>query len=297
MITPATTRVPRVAAIHDLSCFGRCALSVIMPTLSVMGLQCVPVPTALFSTHTGGFTGMHFIDLSDSMEGIADHFETLPLTFDAIYSGFLGSARQIGIVSDFIDRFRGEGQSRARVMVDPVMGDDGKLYSTYTDELQAGMRRLCERADIITPNLTEACFLTGSPWCDTSAMSAVQAETYAGELAKKMSVFGASQIVITGVPFGDRIGTYVLDASCGRASTFFYHVYHQPKSFPGTGDIFASVLLGYMLRGGDFLENVSKTMEFLHIVCAHTEAVGRPTREGLEFEPFLAQLGKDVLQG
>lgn len=292
MITPATTRVPRVAAIHDLSCFGRCALSVIMPTLSIMGLQCVPVPTALFSTHTGGFTGMHFIDLSDSMEGIADHFETLPLTFDAIYSGFLGSARQIGIVSDFIDRFRGEGQSRARVMVDPVMGDDGKLYSTYTDELQAGMRRLCERADIITPNLTEACFLTGSPWCDTSAMSAVQAETYAGELAKKMSVFGASQIVITGVPFGDRIGTYVLDASSGRASTFFYHVYHQPKSFPGTGDIFASVLLGVLMRGDALTDATRAAADFVGEVIAYSQACGEPTRDGVLLEPMLLKLAR-----
>jgi len=292
MITPATTRVPRVAAIHDLSCFGRCALSVIMPTLSVMGLQCVPLPTALFSTHTGGFTGMHFVDLSDSMEGIADHFETLPLTFDAIYSGFLGSARQIGIVSDFIDRFRGEGQSRARVMVDPVMGDDGKLYSTYTDELQAGMRRLCEKADIITPNLTEACFLTGSPWCDTSAMSAVQAETYAGELAKKMAVFGASQIVITGVPFGDRIGTYVLDASAGRASTFFYHVHHQPKSFPGTGDIFASVLLGALMRGDALTDATRAAADFVGEVIAYSQACGEPTRDGVLLEPMLLKLAK-----
>ena len=292
MTRPALTRVPRVAAIHDLSCFGRCALTVIMPTLSVMGLQCVPVPTALFSTHTGGFQNMHFIDLSDSMEGIADHFETLPLTFDAIYSGFLGSARQIGIVSDFIDRFRGEGQSRARVMVDPVMGDDGKLYSTYTDELQAGMRRLCERADIITPNLTEACFLTGSPWCDTSAMSAVQAETYAGELAKKMSVFGASQIVITGVPFGDRIGTYVLDASCGRASTFFYHVYHQPKSFPGTGDIFASVLLGALMRGDALTDATRAAADFVGEVIAYSQVCGEPTRDGVLLEPMLLKLAR-----
>lgn len=289
-IQPATTRVPRVAAIHDLSCFGRCALSVIMPTLSVMGLQCVPVPTALFSTHTGGFTGMHFIDLSDSMEGIRDHFETLPLTFDAIYSGFLGSARQIGIVSDLIDRFRGEGNTRARVMVDPVMGDDGKLYSTYTEELQVGMRHLCEKADIITPNLTEACFLTGTPWCDTSAMTPIQAETYAGELAKKMTVFGASQIVLTGVPYGDRIGTYVLDATGGTAKTSFYSVIRQPKSYPGTGDIFASVLLGALMRGDDLVAATRVAADFVGDVIAYSLACGEPTRDGVLLEPMLGKL-------
>lgn len=291
-MTPATSRVPRVAAIHDLSCFGRCALTVIMPTLSVMGLQCVPVPTALLSTHTGGFTGMHFLDLSDSMEHIGDHFETLPLTFDAIYSGFLGSARQIGIVSDLIDRFRGQGDARACVLVDPVMGDDGKLYATYTEELQAGMRHLCEKADIITPNLTEACFLTGSDWCDTTTMSAVQAQTYAGELAGKMTVFGASQIVLTGVPYGDQIGTYILERRGRKISTEFYSVTRQPKSFPGTGDIFASVLLGALMRGEDLFASTHLAADFVGEVIAYSQKCGEPTRDGVLLEPMLWKLMK-----
>ncbi len=293
MMKPALTRVPRVAAIHDLSCFGRCALTVIMPTLSVMGLQCIPVPTALFSTHTGGFQNMHFIDLSDSMEGIADHFEALPLTFDALYSGFLGSARQIGIVSDFIDRFRGEGGARARVLVDPVMGDDGKLYSTYTEELQAGMRHLCEKADIITPNLTEACFLTGTPWRDTTAMTTAEAEAFAGELARKMTAFGASQIVITGVPCGDRIGTYGLDVRGGAVDqSFFYCVDRQPKSFPGTGDIFASVLLGALMRGDGLYAATRAAADFVGEVIAYSQVCGEPTRDGVLLEPMLGRLAK-----
>jgi len=292
MTRPALTRVPRVAAIHDLSCFGRCALTVIMPTLSVMGLQCVPVPTALFSTHTGGFQNMHFIDLSDSMEGIADHFESLPLTFDALYSGFLGSARQIGIVSDFIDRFRGEGNVRARVLVDPVMGDDGKLYSTYTEELQAGMRHLCEKADIITPNLTEACFLTGTPWQDTTAMTAAEAEAFAAELARKMTAFGASQIVITGVPCGDSIGTYGLDVAGDAERAFFYRVTRQPKSFPGTGDIFASVLLGALMRGDDLFAATRAAADFVGDVIAYSQQCGEPTRDGVLLEPMLWKLAK-----
>ena len=292
MTRPALTRVPRVAAIHDLSCFGRCALTVIMPTLSVMGLQCVPVPTALFSTHTGGFQNMHFVDLSDSMEGIADHFESLQLTFDALYSGFLGSARQIGIVSDFIDRFRGEGNVRARVLVDPVMGDDGKLYSTYTEELQAGMRHLCEKADIITPNLTEACFLTGTPWQDTTAMTAAEAEAFAAELARKMTAFGASQIVITGVPCGDSIGTYGLDVVKDVDRAFFYRVTRQPKSFPGTGDIFASVLLGALMRGDDLLSATRAAADFVGDVIAYSQNCDEPTRDGVLLEPMLWKLVK-----
>ena len=294
MIQPALTRVPRVAAIHDLSCFGRCALTVIMPTLSVMGLQCIPLPTALFSTHTGGFHDMHFVDLSDSMEGIADHFETIPLSFDAIYSGFLGSARQIGIVSDFIDRFRsGEGK-HARVLVDPVMGDDGRLYSTYTEELQAGMRRLCEKADIITPNLTEACFLTGTPWRDTTVMTAAEAEAFAGELARKMSDFGASQIVITGIPCGDDIGTYGLDVTKETDGTFFHRAVRQPKSFPGTGDIFASVLLGALMRGDDLYTATRAAVDFVGEVIAYSQNCGEPTRDGVLLEPLLGKLAKGV---
>ena len=150
----------KIAAIHDMSCFGRCALTVIIPLLSAMGHQVVPIPTALLSTHTGGFEDPYFMDLSDQMLKIVEHFEQLGVKFDAIYSGFLGSARQIHIVEDIIDRFGGNGP----VLVDPVMGDDGKLYSTYTDELVRGMTQLCRKADIITPNLTEACFMLGKPY-------------------------------------------------------------------------------------------------------------------------------------
>ena len=135
----------RILAIHDLSCFGRCALTVVMPIISSMGHQVVPLPTALLSTHTGGFDDLHFRDLTDDMEATVRHFERLGLTFDAIYSGFLGSARQIDIVSDIIRRFgqrpsrSGGYAERVPVRVDPVMGDDGSLYSTYTDELVAGV--------------------------------------------------------------------------------------------------------------------------------------------------------------
>ena len=126
----------RVAAIHDISCFGRCALTVILPTLSAMGLQAIPLPTCLLSTHTGGFTELYFKDLTPSMEKITDHFDRLDLKLDAIYTGFLGNDGQIERVKAFIDRF---ATDKTLVAVDPVMGDDGELYSTYTPELMRGM--------------------------------------------------------------------------------------------------------------------------------------------------------------
>lgn len=152
-------RLPRVAALHDLSCFGRCALTVVLPTLSAMGVQTVPLPTALLSTHTGGFVSPYFADLTPEMEKISAHWQTIDLTFDAIYTGFLGSAEQIDVVEQFLTRFRRE----ALVLIDPVMGDNGVLYSTYTPEMAGRMQELCAHADLITPNLTEACFCADCP--------------------------------------------------------------------------------------------------------------------------------------
>ena len=152
------TKTPRVAAIHDMSGFGRCSLTVAIPVLSAMGVQCCPLPTAFLSTHTGGFQGFTFLDMTEEMPRVAEHWKSLGLTFSAIYSGFLGSERQIGIVADFIREFRTPGTV---VVVDPVMGDDGQAYQTYTPAMCGGMARLAELADVITPNATEAAFLLG----------------------------------------------------------------------------------------------------------------------------------------
>ena len=152
---------PRVAAIHDMSGFGRCSLTVAIPILSAMGVQCCSLPSAFLSTHTGGFEGFTFLDMTDEMPKVADHWASLGLTFQAIYSGFLGSARQIGIVEDFIRRFR---RPDTVVVIDPVMGDYGRVYQTYTAAMCDGMARLAELADVITPNLTEAALLLGQPY-------------------------------------------------------------------------------------------------------------------------------------
>ncbi len=278
--------LPRVAAIHDISCFGRCALTVILPTLSVMGAQAVPVPTCLLSSHTGGFTDLYFEDLTRSMDGIADHFHRLDVKFDAIYTGFLGNEGQIEKVRAFIDRFADE---RTLVAVDPVMGDDGELYSTYTPELMSGMSRLCRGADIITPNLTEACFLTDTPYTDTSRMSKSELAAFGEELCHKLCDLGAGSVVLTGLHMGkDKL------CVCGKKnsdSPMFTHIFPRVnKSYPGTGDIFTSVLVGALLRGEDFEEAIIQACGFVSRVMRYSAQYGYPEREGIALEAFLGEL-------
>ncbi|MBW2592766.1 MAG: pyridoxamine kinase, partial [Deltaproteobacteria bacterium] len=153
--------VPKVAAIHDLSGFGRASLTVVIPVLSTMGVQACPLPTAVLSTHTGGFKNYHFVDMTEDMVRMIDHWKALDIAFDAIYSGFLGSPRQVNIVIDFIKSF---ARPEQLVVVDPVIGDNGKPYKTMGSEMIRQMRLLASKADIITPNFTEAAFLLDEPY-------------------------------------------------------------------------------------------------------------------------------------
>ena len=278
-----------VAAIHDLSCFGRCALTVIIPSLSSMGHQVVPVPTALLSTHTGGFENMYFKDLTRSMEPIAEHFEELGLKFDAIYTGFLGSAAQIDVVSDFIKRFSGEDTV---VLVDPVMGDDGKLYSTYTDDMKNRMYELCTLADIITPNLTEACFLSGVDYPDAALADGESADRFVSDIAEKLSALGCAKTVITGIEYGDKMfGTYGVDnGKDGKG--YMYSVRRVSRSYPGTGDLFASVLLGSVLCEKDFDESLRFASEHVRQVMEHSSLIDTPERNGVAFERYLYELSQ-----
>lgn len=272
----------KIAAIHDLSCFGRCALTVIIPLMSAMGQQVIPIPTALLSTHTGGFEQPYFRDLSDDMVSIVDHLSQLGVKFDAIYSGFLGSARQIAIVEDIIDRFGGD----CPVLVDPVMGDDGQLYSTYTDELVQGMARLCRRADIITPNLTEAHFLTGVDIPDH--LPNLQAATeLAEQLCRRMrNELGVNKIVITGIPFGDRVGNAIMADGEVRLTS----LPRLERSFPGTGEVFTSTLLGEIVRGKSLYDAAEAAQAFTHQTILHSQSSPEPTRNGVLLEALLGEL-------
>ena len=274
---------PRVAAIHDMSGFGRCSLTVAIPVLSAMGVQCCPLPTAFLSTHTGGFTGFTFLDMTEEMPKVAAHWQELALRFHAIYSGFLASERQIGIVSDFIRTFR---RSDTLVVIDPVMGDDGKAYQTYTSALCSGMTHLAELADVITPNLTEAAFLLGRPYDQLP-----QEEAGLQELVRELGLHGRRSVVLTGVSLSPgKTGAMCFDAKTSRTETVQVDMIAHPLL--GTGDIFASVLTGALVRGDTLFSAAAQAADFVRACAVHTAAQDLPLREGVDFEPMLGLLTK-----
>ena len=285
----------KIAALHDLSCLGRCALTVIIPTLSVMGYQVVPVPTALLSTHTGGYTDMHFHDLTSDMERIKEHFQSLGTSFRSIYTGFLGSTQQIETVEHFLRAFGSQDQKNSTlVLIDPVMGDDGELYSTYTAELAEGIRHLCQFASVITPNLTEACFLTGRPYLNTAHMEQERVIAYANELMDDLQTRYSCKIVITGIHLKN--GGVANLGDDGMGKRFFSQQPECGHSYPGTGDIFASILLGELLADTPFDQAVDAAAGFVaHLIRASVQ-IPTPTREGVALEPELWRLAKQTTE-
>ena len=272
---------PRVAAIHDISGFGRCSITVAIPVLSAMGLQCCPIPTASLSTHTGEFEGFTFLDMTDEMPKIAAHWAELDLHFQSVYSGFLGSEKQIHIVEDFIRTFRREDTI---VVVDPVMGDHGVMYKTYTPAMCAGMAHLAEQADVITPNLTEAALLLGTPYADLPA-----GEEGCREIARKLSMDGRRSVVLTGASSAPELtGALYFDAKTGE--TGLVQTNRVPGHFFGTGDVFASVLTGALVRGDSLAHATQQAVEFIRICAERTVEQGLPLREGVDFEPLLKHL-------
>lgn len=278
---------PRAAVIHDLSGFGRCSLTEVIPILSVMGVQCCPLPTAFLSTHTGGFEGFTFLDMTEELPRAAAHWKSLGLRFQAIYSGFLGSERQIGIVADFIRDFREED---TLVVVDPVMGDDGQAYQTYTPAMCAGMARLAELADVITPNLTEAAFLLGREYHTLlDGGRALHDEGALRDLVKALSLDGKRSVALTGAALSPgQTGAMCFDALTGEAEAvqaeFVAHPLH------GTGDIFASVLTGGLIRGESLRDAAARAVDFIHSCAVRTVDQGLSLQEGVDFEPLLGQL-------
>ncbi len=280
----------RIAAIHDLSCIGRCALTVVMPTLSVMGYQTVPVPTALLSSHTGGFTDLHFRDLTADMDLIADHFERLGVRFGAIYTGFLGSDAQIASVARMIEHFgtrADETGEKPLIVVDPVMGDDGVLYSTYTKELVEGIRHLSAYAEVLTPNLTEACLLARTPYAETATLPMDEARAFADRLLDRLTaqVCPLARIVITGVHLAD--GSVANFGRDGDGTRFCVSRPHRGRAYPGTGDVFASVLLGALLDGDRFEAACARAADFTGMLIAESSKRATPERMGVALETYL----------
>ncbi len=276
-------QVPRVAAVHDISCFGRCSLTVIMPILSCIGIQVCPLPTAVLSTHLGGYNQIAFCDFTERMPEFYHHWKREGIAFDCIYSGFLASEKQIDTVLHFIEEF---SNNRPLVLVDPVMGDEGKLYSVYTPQMQQHMKRLVGKADIITPNFTEACFLLGEPYTE---------QEMDNELLKdwlvRLADFGPSVVVMTGIPVAD---TKIMNVGYERSTGSFWQVIseHIPARYPGTGDVFASILAGALLLGHSVPAAMQLAADFVAVAVKTTYAAGTPSREGVLLEmalPWLIQ--------
>ena len=276
-------RTPKVAAVQDLSGLGRCSLSVVLPVLSVMGAQCCPLPTAVLSAHTA-FPAPEtaaFQDLTGAMEQTLRHWEALHTSFDAIYSGFLGSSQQIGVLRRLIQRFR---RKETLVLIDPVMGDHGRVYRTYTPEMCEQMIQLAAEADLITPNLTEAALLLGEPFDHIPASQAG-----IEEWLRRLSLGGKRSVVITGVSLAPKaLGAGCLDARSGKIR--FAMARQEPGQFFGTGDLFAAVLLGSLLRGETLSESTARAVDFIQKSVARTLAAGTPMLEGVQFEPLLREL-------
>ena len=228
----------RIITIQDISCVGKCSLTVALPIISAAGVETGVLPTAVLSTHTM-FPKFTFCDLTDEIEKISDTYEELGIDFDAIYTGYLGSFRQIELMGDFIDRHKGEN---TYVVIDPAMADNGKLYKGFTEEFAKNMAGLCAKADLIIPNITEASFMLGIPYVENYD------EEYIRNVLKQLSSLGARRSAISGVEFGDgKIGVYVYDKETD--SYFSYFNEKLPVSYHGTGDIYASSTVGAIMRG------------------------------------------------
>lgn len=276
-------RVPRVAAVHDISCFGRCSLTVIMPILSCMGIQVCPLPTAVLSTHLGGYNQIAFCDFTERMPEFYHHWKKEGIAFDCIYSGFLASEKQIDTVLHFIEDF---SNNRPLVLVDPVMGDEGKLYSVYTPQMQQHMKRLVGKADIITPNFTEACFLLGEPYTEQEMEPQLLKDWLV-----RLAGFGPSVVVMTGIPVSD---TKIMNVGYERSAGSFWRVNseHIPAKYPGTGDVFASILAGALLGGHSVPAAMQLAADFVAVAVKTTYETGTPAREGVLLEmalPWLMQ--------
>lgn len=276
--------VPRVASVQDLSGFGRCSLTVVLPLISAMGVQVCPLPTAVLSTHSGGFGPFHFTDLTDSVGATIAHWKQLNLEFDCIFSGFLGSAEQIALVLQMIHNAR-QRTEPPLVVIDPVMGDHGRLYQTYTPEMQQGMTVLVHQADVITPNLTEACFLLGEPYIEVfSDVDAME------DMVRRLSELGPKQVILTGAALNNSDQRWNL-AYDGHLDQCFKIAYtHLPAHYPGTGDAFASVVVGALLTGATLNTAVERATSYVSYTVGETLKLGTPEREGIAFELTLGVL-------
>lgn len=271
----------RIVSIQDISCVGKCSLTVALPILSAMGVETAVVPTAVLSTHTGGFKGFTFHDLTQEIASISAHWKKEGLQFDAIYTGYLGSFEQINLVSQFFDDFGGEN---TLIFVDPAMADNGNLYPGFTPAFAKEMGKLCGKADVITPNLTEASFMLDVPYIGSG-----YDEAYIKNLLVKLSGLGAKKTVLTGVSFEpDKVGAMGYDADTGT----FFHCFNErvPVHFHGTGDIFSSSCVGALMNGRDLGGALEIAVDYTLECIRQTQKDPDARWYGVNFEAALPML-------
>ncbi len=272
----------KLAAVHDLSGYGRASLTVAVPVLSSMGIQVCPLPTALLSTQTSGFTDYTYLDLTDEMYGIIDHWEAIGLEFDCIYSGFLGSGNQAACVADM---FRRLGKDGALFVVDPVLGDNGSSYGPISEELIAAMGELIAEAHLITPNFTEAAMLLHEPYPNYADENSVL------QWLKRLSSQGPSRVVITSVPLqGSDSSNFVYAHDSLEGAVYRLQTPRLPFNYAGAGDMFTSILIGSLAAGEEFPSALARAAEQVLQAVQHAADEGVSEREGVLLEPVLPHI-------
>ena len=275
---PDHNRQKKIAVINDMTGFGRCSLAVSIPIISKLRVQCCPLPTAVLSNHTG-FPSYFIDDYTKHFEEYAAEWKKLGLHFRGISTGFLGSREQFGLVGRFLDEFR---TAHTVVAVDPVMGDYGRTYAGYTDEMCAEMKKLVMKADIITPNLTEACILT-----DTRYRPSGWHMKELDRILLELSELGPKKIVITGIPQGAFVANLCM---CEGKRLHLTRQYRVGEQRSGTGDVFSSVIIADAVNGVDFETSVRKASRFVKKCIMRSIELGIPTTDGVAFEEVLDSL-------
>lgn len=267
----------KIAVINDFCGFGRCSISASLPVISAMKIQCCPLPTSIFSNHTG-FESFYSTDFTDHMDAYMDEWKKLDLRFNGILTGFLGSPEQIGIVRRFFELFK---RIDTVTVIDPVMGDYGKLYPTYSPRLANQMSTLVPYADILTPNLAEACILTGSEY-----RADMQQEELAS-VCEKLSDMGPKKIVISGIERGEDLENFIFEAG---KSPITVRVHKVGPCRSGTGDIFSSIIAADAVNKLDLTSSVAHAASFIAKTLKRTMELDIPKTDGLCFEEFLCEL-------
>ena len=270
----------RVATIHDISCIGRCSLTVALPVISSMGIETNVIPTAVLSTHTGEFTGYTFRDLTDDILPIANHWKSLNRHFDAFYTGYFGNISQLKIAEEVFALLEDKNTLK---FVDPVMADNGELYTNFDNTYVEEMKKFCRKADVIIPNITEACLLA-----DMDYPTGTQNKTFIEALLTKLTELGVSYIILTGVNVSEGYGAACFNTETGKISYFLNS--HVEGCYYGAGDTLASVLLGKYLKGSTMEDATRFAVDFTYRAILNTKKSGEETKYGLVFEPLLKEL-------